>query len=119
MSEQVAWSSQYVLSALQACLVACGESPDLIQVVVCYPGDAEALTANPAIKHLTFIGSETVAKLVAQSTAKAMIPTCMELGGADPMIILDDANLNYFAPTWMRGTFGAAGQNCSKSGDLA
>ncbi|CEH17302.1 Vacuolar H-ATPase V1 sector, subunit G [Ceraceosorus bombacis] len=112
VSEQVAWSSRYILTALQACLVACGESPDLVQVVVCYPGDAEALTANPAIKHMTFIGSETVAKLVAQSAAKAMIPTCMELGGADPMIILENVDLKYFAPTWMRGTFGAAGQNC-------
>ena len=60
VSEQVAWSSSYVLSGLRACLEACGEDPDLVQVVCCYPQNASAVTANPLIKHLTFIGSESV-----------------------------------------------------------
>lgn len=81
VSEQVAWSSRHVLAALRACLVACGENPDLVQVVCCFPDVADAVTANPRIKHITFIGSESVAALVAKSAASAMIPTCMELGG--------------------------------------
>lgn len=108
----VVWSSQFYLEGVRACLEACGESRDLIQLVCCFPPAAPSLTAHPDINHLTFIGSEPVARHVASDAAKAMTPCCLELGGKDPMIILQDTSLEYFVQTWLRAAFGSAGQNC-------
>lgn len=49
-SEQVIWSTSWYISAVRMCLVACGLPPDLVQVVCCYPTEAEALTTSPYIK---------------------------------------------------------------------
>ena len=38
-----------------------------VQLVCCYPEDAEALTRSPFIKHITFIGSEEVGRKVCRS----------------------------------------------------
>lgn len=111
-SEMVVWSTNYFIAGLHACLVACNESPDLVQLVCCFPPVAPILTSHRTIKHLTFIGSETVAKHIARDAAKSLTPCCLELGGKDPMIILEDSDINFFAQTWLRAAFGAAGQNC-------
>lgn len=50
---------------------------------------------------------------MADSAAKSLTPLCLELGGKDPAIILDDAKkLDQIASILMRGTFQSAGQNC-------
>ena len=101
----VAWSSGYFIAGLHACLVACNESPDLVQLVCCFPPAAPTLTSHPSIKHLTFIGSEVVAQHIARDAAKSLTPCCLELGGKD-------ASIGFFVQTWLRAAFGAAGQNC-------
>jgi acyl-CoA reductase-like NAD-dependent aldehyde dehydrogenase len=96
-------------------LVACGHSPDIVQSVVCWPAVADHLTSHPDIAHITFIGSRPVAHHVCASAAKSLTPVCVELGGKDPAIVLDDlsnANFNRVASILMRGTFQSAGQNC-------
>ncbi|ORX93281.1 Aldehyde/histidinol dehydrogenase, partial [Clohesyomyces aquaticus] len=114
-SEATAWSSGYFSSIATSALVACGHSPDLVQSVVCWPNVANHLTSHPDIAHITFIGSRPVAHHVCASAAKALIPVCVELGGKDPAIILDDLSASNFkrvASILMRGTFQSAGQNC-------
>jgi acyl-CoA reductase-like NAD-dependent aldehyde dehydrogenase len=81
-SEHVVWSTDWFVNVIRQCLTACGYDDNLVQVrrlldvnhafsdishlqlVCCYPEDAEALTKSPAIKHITFIGSETVGRKV-------------------------------------------------------
>jgi acyl-CoA reductase-like NAD-dependent aldehyde dehydrogenase len=85
-------------------------------MLVCLPGVADTFTSHPDIAHLTFIGSRPVAHKVCESAAKALIPVCVELGGKDPAVILDDTrtlrNLSSIASILMRGVFQSAGQNC-------
>ncbi|KAL7425233.1 Meiotic Sister-Chromatid recombination aldehyde dehydrogenase [Cryptotrichosporon argae] len=111
-SENVAWSSRWFAGAVRRCLKRCGHDPAVFQLVICLPDVAETLTRNPTIKHITFIGSETVGRKVAAAAADIMVPTCIELGGKDPALILPSADLDFFASTWMRGAFQSAGQNC-------
>lgn len=66
-SEHVIWSTAWFVGAIGECLQACGHDPDLVQVVCCYPEQADALTRSPHIKHITFIGSETVGRKVGHS----------------------------------------------------
>lgn len=73
------------------------------------------MTSHPQISHITFIGSRPVAHHVCASAAKSLTPVCVELGGKDPAIVLDDLSNSDFkrvASILMRGTFQSAGQNC-------
>lgn len=86
-----------------------------MQSVVCWPAVANHLTSHPSISHITFIGSRPVAHHVCASAAKALTPVCVELGGKDPAVILDDLSNSDFkrvASILIRGVFQSAGQNC-------
>ncbi|KAK7179239.1 aldehyde dehydrogenase [Paraphaeosphaeria sporulosa] len=114
-SENTAWSSSYFASIATSALIACGHSPDIVQSVVCWPNVAEHLTSHPGIAHITFIGSRPVAHHVCASASKALTPVCVELGGKDPAIVLDDLSNSDFhrvSSILMRGVFQSAGQNC-------
>ncbi|KAK4048506.1 Meiotic Sister-Chromatid recombination aldehyde dehydrogenase [Microbotryomycetes sp. JL201] len=111
-SELVAWSTLYFIDAVKQCLIACGEDPELVQCCITLPDSVEALTGDERIKHITFIGSETIGKKVALKAAEAGTPVLLELGGKDPCILLSSADMDYFTPTWLRAIFQAAGQNC-------
>ncbi|KAI9686834.1 MAG: Meiotic Sister-Chromatid recombination aldehyde dehydrogenase [Bogoriella megaspora] len=112
-SERTAWSSAFFISIARGALTACGHSPQLIQSVICWPQTAPYLTSHPEISHITFVGSRAIAHHVAASASKSLTPLCIELGGKDPAIILDDAkDLDSVASILMRGVFQSAGQNC-------
>jgi acyl-CoA reductase-like NAD-dependent aldehyde dehydrogenase len=112
-SEQTAWSTAYFTKIAQGALRACGQNPDLVQSIVCWPNEANHLTSHPGISHLTFIGSKEVAHHVAKSASTSLTPLCLELGGKDASILLDDINdVDRVVATMIRGTFQSAGQNC-------
>jgi acyl-CoA reductase-like NAD-dependent aldehyde dehydrogenase len=114
VSEQTAWSSAWFATVVRGALVAHGHDPHLVQTVVCWPQTAGHLTSHPDVSHITFIGSQAVARHVAASAAQSLTPVVAELGGKDPFIILDSAkkDLKRIAEVVLRGTFQAAGQNC-------
>jgi acyl-CoA reductase-like NAD-dependent aldehyde dehydrogenase len=112
-SEQTAWSSQYFTSIARGALTACGHDPNLVQSIICWPSVAPHLTSHPGISHLTFIGSREIALKVAASTANSLTQTCLELGGKDAAILLDDIkDMDRVVATMIRGVFQSAGQNC-------
>ncbi|KAK4550739.1 hypothetical protein LTR36_000318 [Oleoguttula mirabilis] len=119
-SEQTAWSSVYYANIVRSALSACGHEPNLVQAVALWPQTAAHLTSHPGISHITFIGSRPVAHEVAKDAAKALTALCIELGGKDAAIILDDpagkvvneGEMQRVASIIMRGVFQSAGQNC-------
>ncbi|KAJ3568427.1 hypothetical protein NP233_g5721 [Leucocoprinus birnbaumii] len=111
-SENVIWSTAWFVGAIQEALRVCGQDPELVQLVCCYPDDAPALTRSPEIKHITFIGSEAVGKKIALDAAVNLTPVTLELGGKDPAIILPNTDLERYSSTLMRGVFQNMGQNC-------
>ncbi|KAI9462933.1 Aldedh-domain-containing protein [Russula earlei] len=111
-SEYVAWSSGWFVHVIKECLQACNFNPELVQLVCCFPDQAEGLTRSPKIKHITFIGSELVGRQVALAAAHNLTPVTLELGGKDPAIVLPGTDIERWASLWMRGIFQNAGQNC-------
>ena len=119
-SEQTAWSSVYFANIVHAALSECGHDPNIVHAISCWPESAAYFTSHPGISHLTFIGSRPVAQEVAKSASKSLTPLCVELGGKDAAIVLDDPSGKPTAPremwrvrsTIMRGVFQSAGQNC-------
>jgi acyl-CoA reductase-like NAD-dependent aldehyde dehydrogenase len=110
----------YFANIARSALIACGHDPDLVHAITCWPQTADHLTSHPGISHMTFIGSKPVAHAVAKSAAKVLMPLCVELGGKDAAMILDDPSgkatsqgeMDRVASIIMRGVFQSAGQNC-------
>jgi acyl-CoA reductase-like NAD-dependent aldehyde dehydrogenase len=111
-AESVAWSSHWFVGIAHQALKACGHDPSLVQLVSCWPDEADYLVGHPGIDHITFIGSRPVAHKVAMAASRSLTPLVVELGGKDPLIVLNDCNISSVARIIMRGTFQAAGQNC-------
>ncbi|KAF8506648.1 Aldedh-domain-containing protein [Russula emetica] len=111
-SEYVAWSSTWFVDAIKECLRVCNFDPELVQLVCCFPDQAEGLTRSPKIKHITFIGSERVGRMIAIAATQHLTPVTLELGGKDPAIVLPGTDIERWSSLWMRGIFQNAGQNC-------
>jgi len=96
---------------LQRLLHAAGVPPDLMQVVI-GEGPVGAALVDSAIDKLIFTGSVATGKRVAASAAQRLLPVVLELGGKDPMIVLDDADLEVTTSGALWGAFMNAGQTC-------
>ena len=83
----------------------------VFQVVVGDGASGAALTESPVDK-LIFTGSVATGKRVAQAAAARLVPAVLELGGKDPMVVLDDADLDVVSSAAVWGAFVNAGQTC-------
>jgi acyl-CoA reductase-like NAD-dependent aldehyde dehydrogenase len=72
----------------------------------------EALVTHPLVRKVAFTGSTPVGEHVATLAAKGSKRVTLELGGSDPMIICDDADLARAASAASMGRFYNCGQAC-------
>lgn len=84
----------------------------LVQIVT-GNGETGAALVDAAPDKVMFTGSVATGKKIAAAAAKNLTPTVLELGGKDPMIVFDDANLELAAGAAVWGAFCNAGQSCS------
>jgi len=71
-----------------------------------------ALTAHPDISKISFTGSVATGKRVAQTAATDLKRVTLELGGNDPAIVLEDADVAHVAPRLFWSAFFNSGQVC-------
>jgi len=74
-----------------------------------------ALASAPGIDAVTFTGSRDVGPGVAASAVKSGARVQLEMGGKNPLIVLDDADLNIAVNIAVNGAFFQAGQRCTAS----
>jgi acyl-CoA reductase-like NAD-dependent aldehyde dehydrogenase len=72
----------------------------------------ESLVTHPLVRKVAFTGSTPVGERVAAQAAKGSKRVTLELGGSDPMIICDDADLAAAASAASMGRFYNCGQAC-------
>ena len=65
------------------------------------------------VDKLIFVGSPEVGVHVARSAADNLTPVVLELGGKDPFVVCDDADVSSIIQTAMRGAWQSMGQNCA------
>ena len=96
---------------LQRLLWLAGVPQDVFRVVVGYGATGAALI-DSNIDKLIFTGSVATGKRVAQVAAGRLLPVVLELGGKDPMLVLEDADVDVASSGAVWGAFVNAGQAC-------
>jgi succinate-semialdehyde dehydrogenase/glutarate-semialdehyde dehydrogenase len=96
---------------LKSLLLAAGVPDAVFQVVLGDGASGAALIASP-IDKLVFTGSVPTGRRVGQACAARLLPVLLELGGKDPMLVLDDADLDVASSAAVWGAFVNAGQAC-------
>jgi acyl-CoA reductase-like NAD-dependent aldehyde dehydrogenase len=97
--------------ALESLLQASGVPRDIFQVVI-GDGATGAVLINSHIDKLVFTGSVATGKRIAAAAAERLLPMVLELGGKDPMLVLDDADIDVASSAAVWGAFLNAGQTC-------
>ncbi|HWO23458.1 MAG TPA: aldehyde dehydrogenase family protein [Kofleriaceae bacterium] len=85
--------------------------PDLLQVVT-GAGATGAALARAAVDKIAFTGSAATGKRVMMAAAERLTPVLLELGGKDPMIVAEDADVEKAAEACVYGALTNAGQAC-------
>src|ERR1700680_4361121 len=101
------------LSALElaSLLHDAGVPKDVFQVIL-GDGSTGAALLQAEIDKLVFTGSVATGKRIAQAAAERLLPVLLELGGKDPMLVLDDADIEIASSGAIWGAFVNAGQAC-------
>jgi len=73
----------------------------------------EAMARHPQIRKLSFTGNCITGRRVQELAAGTLKELVLELGGSDPMIVMDDADIDKAVEGALRGRFYNAGQTCT------
>lgn len=87
--------------------------PGLAQVVYGTGTLGSLLACSEGIDAVFFAGSGSGGRQLQAELAALSRPACFQLGGADPLIVCDDANVERAANAAVFGRFSNSGQNCS------
>lgn len=86
------------------------------------PGSIEnvgqRMVEDPRVRMITFTGSEQVGKILAAEAGKRMKRVTLELGGKSPLVVLNDADLEYAVDAAAFGIFYHQGQVCMANSKL-
>jgi acyl-CoA reductase-like NAD-dependent aldehyde dehydrogenase len=111
VSEWTSWSATEYIEIVHRVLRKHGLSTDLVQVVTGW-GETGAHLVRGGVDKVFFTGSPGNGRKVMATASDALTPVVLELGGKDPLIVCDDANLEQAADAAMLGVFTACGQMC-------
>jgi len=98
---------------LAEALVAGGLPPGVLNLVTGRAGDVgAALTSAPEVRAVTFTGSTAAGEQI-HRTVSLTTRTQMELGGKNPLIVMEDADLDQAVDLAIKGGFSLTGQACT------
>ena len=90
-----------------------GVPPGVLNIITGPGGVAgEELLVNPRVRKIAFTGETGTGKHVMEAAAQEIKRVTLELGGSDPMIVCDDADLDAAASAASVGRFFNCGQAC-------
>jgi aldehyde dehydrogenase (NAD+) len=78
----------------------------------------EAIVTHPGIDAISFTGSVRTGSHIAEVCGRLKRKCQLEMGGKNPMVVLDDADLDVAVAACLNGTFFSTGQRCTASSRL-
>ncbi len=70
---------------------------------------------NPYVKAISFTGSTEVGKQIHETASKRCIPTQLEMGGKNPVVVLADCNFEEAVKDTVKAAYACAGQWCTST----
>ena len=93
--------------------VEAGAPPALVRVLQGGAETGESLVRAPGVAKVVFTGSAEVGRRVAAASGERLRPVTLELGGKDPLLVFEDADLDRAVAGALWGAFSNCGQVCS------
>ncbi|MEW6413403.1 MAG: aldehyde dehydrogenase family protein [Candidatus Zixiibacteriota bacterium] len=78
----------------------------------------DALINHPAVRVVSFTGSTEVGRKVSEACSTSFKHSCLEMGGKNVQIVMDDAKLDLAVDGALWGAFGTTGQRCTATSRL-
>jgi len=78
----------------------------------------QPLVEHPDVAVVSFTGSTSVGRMIARTAGERLAKVCLELGGKNPLIVCDDADLEAAAQAAALSVFSNAGQRCAAGSRL-
>src|SRR3954453_18835767 len=104
-----------IAHALGQILIEAGAPPGGFNLVIGEGDVGRAIVAHPDIDGISFTGSQTVGASVGEGAMKRQARVQLEMGGKNPLVVLDDADLERAVMCAIDGAFYATGQRCTAS----
>ena len=104
--------------ALVAILHEAGLPKGVLNMVIGRGRVGQAIVDHPDVAGISFTGSQGVGAGVAAGAVKRQARVQLEMGGKNPLIVLDDADLERAVAIALDGCFYATGQRCTASSRL-
>jgi acyl-CoA reductase-like NAD-dependent aldehyde dehydrogenase len=96
-----------------------GLPPGVLNVVQGYGEEAgQPLVEDPRVAVISFTGSTAVGRMIARVGGERLAKICLELGGKNPLVVCDDANIEKAAEAAALSAFSNAGQRCAAGSRL-
>jgi alpha-ketoglutaric semialdehyde dehydrogenase len=73
----------------------------------------QELVHHPAVRAISFTGSTEVGLQIYQQAAARGIPVQCEMGGKNPVVVLEDCDMDLAVESTAQGAFGSTGQRCT------
>ncbi len=97
---------------LEEIFIESGFPAHVFQTLLIEAKDVEQVIANPIVKAVTLTGSEKAGSNVASIAGMHIKKSVLELGGSDPFIVLEDADINVAVENAAKSRLGNDGQSC-------
>lgn len=91
-----------------------GMPPGVLNLVLGSGSEAgDEIVNHPAVRAISFTGSNEIGIKLYQDAAKRGIPVQAEMGGKNPVVVLADADMDLAVESTAQGAFGSTGQRCT------
>ncbi|MDB5458026.1 MAG: aldehyde dehydrogenase [Caulobacter sp.] len=105
-------------AALAEIIYECGAPKGVFNMIFGSGGMGGKLVDHPGVDAISFTGSQLVGRKVGQAAMARQARVQLEMGGKNPLIILDDADLERAVAIALDGSYFATGQRCTASSRL-
>ena len=82
------------------------------------PEAGQSLVEDERVAIVSFTGSTSVGRMIARVAGERLAKVCLELGGKNPLVVCDDANVEKAAEAAALSAFSNAGQRCAAGSRL-